>query len=177
MRHYSEADLLETYYTAPGSSMPVMMHLASCPDCAARYERLESKLRKVSEPCSVEEKPATFWSRQRHLVLRGVEERQRNAMQLRRFSRIAAAAVISFVLGGTIVYESVTPEQHTSAPRPQATATAAPGALLSANHEKSDELLTRDPWQSEELSDFHKVVEWESWEPEGGVVKPGKGAL
>jgi hypothetical protein len=156
--------------------MPVMMHLASCPDCAERYERLENKLRKMSEPCSVDEKPATFWSRQRHGVLRSVEDRQRHAAQLRRFSRIAAAAVISFVLGGTIVYETVLPEQHDHAPRPQATTTTAPGTLLSANHEKSDELLTRDPWQSDELSDFHKVVEWESWEPEGGA-KPGKGAL
>ena len=44
-KHFSEAELLETYYTQPGESMPVMMHLASCSDCAARYERLERKLR------------------------------------------------------------------------------------------------------------------------------------
>ena len=43
--HYSEADLLETYYMQPGASMPVMMHLAGCADCAARYERLEKKVR------------------------------------------------------------------------------------------------------------------------------------
>jgi hypothetical protein len=106
-----------------------------------------------------------------------VEDRQRHAAQLRRFSRVAAAAVISFVLGGTVVYESVTPERHTGAPAPQATGTAAPGTLLGASREKTpDELLARDPWQSEELSDFHNVVEWESWEPETGT-KPGKGAL
>ena len=45
MKHYSEADLLETYYTQPGESMPVMMHLAGCHDCAARYQRLAQKLR------------------------------------------------------------------------------------------------------------------------------------
>ena len=27
MKHYSEADLLETYYTQPGQSMPVMMRI------------------------------------------------------------------------------------------------------------------------------------------------------
>jgi hypothetical protein len=177
MRHYSEADLLETYYTAPGASMPVMMHLASCTDCAERYERLEGKLRRVAEPCDVDAKPATFWSRQRQAVLRGVEDHERHAVQLRRFSRIAAAAIISFVLGGTVVYESVTPEQHASLPGPQLTGPAAPGTTLSASREKAaEELLTRDPWQSEELSDFHNVVEWETWVPENGA-KPGKGAL
>lgn len=44
VKHFSEADLLGTWYTAPGESLPVMMHLADCPDCAARYERLEKKM-------------------------------------------------------------------------------------------------------------------------------------
>ena len=47
-KHYSEADLLETYYMQPGQSLPVMMHLAECNDCAARYERLEHKLREAA---------------------------------------------------------------------------------------------------------------------------------
>src|SRR6185295_4942814 len=65
--HYTEADLLETYYTQPGESMPVMMHLAQCSECAARYERLERKLRDAAS-CDVE-RPDTFWSRQRHLIM------------------------------------------------------------------------------------------------------------
>ena len=44
-RHYSEAELLETWYTKPGESMPVMMHLADCAECAERWERLDRKLR------------------------------------------------------------------------------------------------------------------------------------
>ena len=56
--HYSEADLLETYYTAPGQSMPVMMHLAGCTECAARYERLDRKLREAAA-CHTE-RPDTF---------------------------------------------------------------------------------------------------------------------
>ena len=47
MKHFSEADLLETYYTEPGQSMPVMMHLAECKECAARYARLDRKLREA----------------------------------------------------------------------------------------------------------------------------------
>ena len=46
--HFTEADLLETYYMEPGASMPVMMHLANCADCAARYERLDRKLREAA---------------------------------------------------------------------------------------------------------------------------------
>jgi len=44
-RHYSEADLLETWFEKPGAPMPVMMHLADCPPCAERYERVEAKMR------------------------------------------------------------------------------------------------------------------------------------
>ena len=44
-KHYSEADLLETYYMLPDQSAPVMQHLRRCDDCIARYNRLEQKLR------------------------------------------------------------------------------------------------------------------------------------
>lgn len=42
--HFTEADLLETYYTAPGESLPVMMHLADCESCAATYDKLQKKM-------------------------------------------------------------------------------------------------------------------------------------
>src|SRR5213082_3253280 len=51
--HYTEADLLETYYLQPGESMPVMMHLAQCSECSVRYEKLERKLREVAS-CETE---------------------------------------------------------------------------------------------------------------------------
>ena len=44
MKHFSEAELLETWYAPAGSSLPTMLHLAVCSVCAVRYERLESKL-------------------------------------------------------------------------------------------------------------------------------------
>ena len=46
--HYTEADLLETYYAEPGASMPVMIHLAGCDGCAAKYERLDRKMREAA---------------------------------------------------------------------------------------------------------------------------------
>ena len=103
--HYSEADLLETYYTQPGESMPVMMHLASCSECAARYERLERKLREAAV-CHVDEKPETFWSRQRLSVMRTLDVNRRKSADFVRASRIAAAALLAFVLGGAVVFSS-----------------------------------------------------------------------
>src|SRR5437763_15469635 len=121
MKHYNEADLLETYYTQPGESMPVMLHLASCRDCAARYERLERKLREAAV-CNTE-KPATFWTRQRLQIMRRVDAQHAHARTTARTLRVAAAAILSFFLGGAPGYETVKPVQPQPAP-----AVAAPSA-------------------------------------------------
>lgn len=135
MTHYSEADLLETYYTQPGESMPVMMHLAGCSDCAARYERLERKLHDLSS-CHTAEKPESFWARQRLAILRRMEPRRRFVS-----ARLAAAVVLAFSLGGLAVYT---------------TRDAPPAAEVQVS-------VPDDPWQSEELQDYAGVVQWESW--------------
>lgn len=154
MKHFSEAELLETYYTQPGESMPVMMHLADCSDCAARYERLERKLREAAA-CNTE-KPATFWTRQKLQIMRRIDAQNANAISARRTLRVAAAAILSFFLGGAVVYESVKPV-YQPAPMVKVApvdAQAAPAPSATDIH---------DAWQSEELQDFHNVVEWESW--------------
>lgn len=155
MRHFSEADLLETYYTQPGESMPVMMHLADCSDCAARYERLERKLREASV-CTTE-KPATFWTRQRLQIMRRIDAHQSHASSARRTLRIAAAAILSFFLGGAVVYESVKPVHQPARTINVAPVAAQPAPAPSDIH---------DAWQSDELQDFHNVVEWEAWVPD-----------
>jgi predicted anti-sigma-YlaC factor YlaD len=161
--HFSEADLLETYYTQPGESMPVMMHLADCSECAARYERLERKLREAAA-CTTE-KPATFWTRQRLQIMRRVDAQQSHAMSARRMLRVAAAAILSFFLGGAVVYESVKP-----AHQPPRIINIAPVAAQTAPA-PSD---IHDAWQSEELQDFHNVVEWEAWVPDNKTTpNPG----
>jgi hypothetical protein len=157
MKHYSEADLLETYYTQPGESMPVMMHLASCRDCAARYERLEKKLREVAA-CDTE-KPATFWTRQRLQIMRRVDAQNAHAKTAARTLRVAAAAILSFFLGGAVVYETVKPAQH----QPALIVKAAPSVAAIPAPAAND---IHDAWQSDELRDFHNVVEWEAWVPE-----------
>ena len=155
MKHYSEADLLETYYTQPGESMPVMMHLADCRDCAARYERLERKLRETAA-CHTE-KPATFWTRQRMQIMRRVDKQQAHTAIAARTLRVAAVAILSFFLGGALVYETVKPTQQHPVTVMKTVPVTAPAPTTNDIH---------DAWQSDELKDFHNVVEWESWVPE-----------
>ena len=150
IKHYSEAELLETHYMMPGESAPVMQHLAKCDDCIARYNRLEQKLR-AAAACPT--KPATFWSFQRGSIMRRVDAKRRESTSAPRTWRVAAAAVLAFFLGGAVVYETVKPVKVVAPPPIQAPVAAAPE-------------LTVDPWQNDELKDFHAVVEWESWVPE-----------
>lgn len=148
--HYSEADLLETYYMQPGASMPVMMHLADCTDCASRYERLEKKVRGLAA-CAHDEKPDTFWARQRFAVLRKIGSRQSSTFA--RVTRIAAAALLVAGLGGWITLRQAEPS-------PAATATMQPMPEITVQV-----TTPADPWDSEELDEFHSLVAWESWEP------------
>lgn len=156
-QHFSEADLLETYYTQPGESMPVMMHLARCSACAARYERLERKLREAAS-CETQ-KPDTFWTRQRLSITRRIDEHRRASRSIARTLRLAAAVSLAFFLGGAVVYKSVEPQLEQAPPVVVTTHDA-------QKVERHDELLlsnSRDAWQSEELKDLHPIVDWEKW--------------
>ena len=151
-KHFSEAELLETHYTQPGDSMPVMMHLASCADCAAKYERLEKKLRGLAS-CAPE-KPQTFWTRQRLSIVRGIDARRGQLDTAARTWRVAAALVLAFMLGGMVVYKSVEPGLKAPVVVVQK---AVPVAA------KPAEEPAHDAWQADELREFHGMVEWESW--------------
>ena len=170
--HFSEADLLETYYTRPGESMPVMMHLADCAECAARYERLEAKMRGLRS-CHHEEQPETFWIRQRMSIMRKVGQRREQRVTAARVMRFAAAAMV-VLLFGMLAWSRV--DQSTSlrvAPATQTSSASAP--LVDSSTRRLDDSTTRplvdssssDPWQSEELDDYSAMVDWESWVEEG----------
>lgn len=161
-QHYSEADLLETYYTQPGDSMPVMMHLAGCTDCAARYERLEAKLRGTAS-CHAE-KPETFWARQRIGVMRKIDAQRTRSGSVARITRVAAAAIFALVIGGVITLRQ---HETTPATTTYATVTHAP-ATTAAPNDSTLTAVPADPWKSEELEDFHSMVAWESWTTENG---------
>jgi hypothetical protein len=158
-QHYSEADLLETYYTQPGESMPVMMHLADCSDCAARYEKLERKLRGLAA-CS-HDKPETFWARQRIGVMRKIDGQRSRSSYATRMA--AAAAFVVVLTGGVWTWREGSQAQRLTGVQPTQTAavTYEPASLEASE--------PTDPWQSEELKDFQSVVAWESWvESENG---------
>ena len=143
--HFTEADLLETYYMQPGESMPVMMHLASCEECASRYDRLGRKLREAAS-CETE-RPATFWVRQRHLVMHAIAKRREHRVSIARTFRVAAVAAFAFILGTEIMYKSLDTKPLPNTPIQRAQLRP----------------MTDDPWDSKELKTFHSVVEWENW--------------
>jgi hypothetical protein len=171
MKHYSEADLLETYYMQPGQSMPVMMHLAECTDCAARYERLEAKLRQ-SASCHTNP-PETFWSRQRHTIMRTIRVRRERSVIAVRAWRTAAAAALAFLLGGAIVFETVKPSVSKTQTTTVVQSVTSKPPLVGEPATKTppEDLLLHDAWQSDELRQFHGVVQWESWTPETTTAK------
>lgn len=144
-QHYSEADLLETYYTQPGESLPVMLHLADCAACAARYERLETKIRGLAA-CD-DDKPAAFWARQRGSIMRRVGRQRYTPV----FARVAAAALVALVIGATVAWP-IREKKIVQQPVVEA------------------EVLTMsdDPWESEPLQEYQPLVEWESWVDDGG---------
>jgi len=152
--HFSEADLLETYYTRPGESLPVMMHLADCADCAARYERLESKMRGLSSCHRDEEKPETFWARQRISVMRKIDHRRERSAAIARVTRVAAAAMLVMVLSGLLLWKRTDAPAH---PVVKAVQTA------TLDDSETRRLEDSNPWQSEELKDYSSMVDWESW--------------
>ncbi|HEX7421642.1 MAG TPA: hypothetical protein VF505_17255 [Thermoanaerobaculia bacterium] len=155
--HFSEADLLETYYLQPGESMPVMMHLAVCDECGTKYERLERKLR---EAAACPTKPETFWSRQRLSIMRRIAAHPAKVARLGAAARIAAAATLAFVLGGAVVYHQTKPIAVPAQPA---------GATAAAKAPNVDDMHAPiNPWESEELKEFHGVVQWESWVDQSG---------
>ena len=161
-QHFSEADLLETYYTRPGESMPVMMHLADCTDCAARYERLERKMQGL-RACPHGEKPETFWARQRMSIMRKIDNRRERSASIARVTRIAAAAMIVLVLGALVTWDRV--DEPTSLPVVE---TVQSTSLDDSSTRRLDSSSSSaDPWQSDELQDYSSMVAWETWVEDG----------
>jgi anti-sigma factor RsiW len=160
-QHYSESDLLETWYTAPGESMPVMMHLADCPECAERWERLDRKIRSLAA-CE-EGRPASFWARQRHSIMHSIEQRQARPSAAF-FRPLALAAVALLALG--LLLAGAWGWLWTDPATPQATSSVVT-ATAEASQPVAELSVPTDPWQSEELNDLHSLVAWESWIEDG----------
>ena len=148
--HFTEADLLDTYYMKPGESMPVMMHLARCEECAARYDRLDRKIREAAA-CHVD-KPESFWAHQRDAIMESLARRPRKSALV---SAAAAAVLVTFIAGATVLFKEQPP-----APKPQPVAVHAQAPVAVAVNVP----ISSDPWDSEPLQEFASVVDWENWE-------------
>lgn len=159
-KHYSEADLLETYYMTPGQASPLVAHINACEECQQRYRRLADKLREIAA-CPTE-KPPTFWARQRLMITRALERSRQRSHRAARIARIAAAAILVFALGGVTVYETVPRKQPVVVTQQTVAPVTAPDDLQ----------VPRDPWQSDELKDFGAVVQWQSWVAQSGAANP-----
>ncbi|HEV3486579.1 MAG TPA: hypothetical protein VG106_14305 [Vicinamibacterales bacterium] len=157
-QHYSEADLLETYYTQPGESLPVMMHLADCADCAARYERVEKKVRGLAA-CE-HDKPETFWARQRMSIMRRIDAEGRRTSTFARGARLAAAAALVVVVGGVATWQ-VNEESRSQGVEKKTTTASV--SLDDSTTRRLDDSAAADPWQSDELNEYQSMVAWESW--------------
>ena len=155
-QHFSEADLLETYYTQPGESMPVMMHLADCAECAARYERLERKMRGLAA-CAHDEKPETFWARQRISIMRKIDAQPRDA-SIARARASPPRRCSCCVLGGIADVGSIEPRATS---RPSRRGRAATSADDSTTRRLDD--VRPIPGSPTSWKDYHSMVAWESW--------------
>ena len=82
-----------------------------------------------------------------------MQRQRRQSARAPRTWRVAAAALLAFFLGGAVVCETVRPQAK---PAVQTNAPAPPSVAAAPE-------VTADPWQSDELKDFHAVVQWESW--------------
>jgi predicted anti-sigma-YlaC factor YlaD len=152
-RHYSEADLLETYYMQPDEASGIIAHVNDCNECQDRYRKLAQKLRDVAA-CPTE-KPSTFWTRQRLMIMRAVDNARTRSNRATRTSRIAAAALLSFLLGGAVVYKTIPHQQKQQ-----------PVVVVAQQPSEADDVnldVPRDPWQSDELKDFGALTAWEQW--------------
>ena len=152
IKHYTEADLLETYYMQPGEASDIIAHVNECSECQDRYRRLAQKLRDVAACPS--DKPATFWTRQRMIITRAVENARGESHTAARTGRIAAAAMLAFLLGGAVAYKTIQPKSEVVVVTPPTVTSPVASDDLQVPH---------DPWQSDELKDFGTVVQWESW--------------
>lgn len=163
-QHCTEVDLLELYYLPDG---PVAKdgHVSGCSECQARFEHLSAKLRSAADRHlgTVDRLPETFWARQRVAIDRAVQK-QRGAHSPWSF-RTAAALLIA-LLGVVLL---VSRDRIQRAPALIATESAVTAAEAAVTDTAPLNVIgsTDDPWQSEALSSYRSVIDWEEWVDEG----------
>jgi hypothetical protein len=162
-QHCTEVDLLELYYLPDG---PVAKdgHVGGCSECQARFERLSAKLRNAADQHAgaVDRLPETFWVRQRVAIDRAVQKQHQahSPWALR-----TAAALLIALLGVVLL---VSRDRIQRNPERIATETAVTPAQTPIDTAPLTVIgSTDDPWQSDALSSYQSVIDWEEWVDEG----------
>ena len=162
MRHFDELELLDAFYV-PQSATEQMEHMSECAECTQRFAVLSQELRAAAAELDahLDEKPDTFWTRQRLAIMRDLDRGARRA-QVAAVRRFAVAASLFAVVGTALFVHPRGPVTTVPATTTHvAIASPAPEAPAVDVVAASD-----DPWQSDELSSYHDVVQWESWSDE-----------
>lgn len=168
MKHYSEVELLELYYV-PGAATQAYLHVAGCDGCRTTYERLQGKLRTAASSCDrVDEKPETFWTRQRLAILRDVARATPARSVHSRYFAAAAAAILITISGMT--WNANMKNSGGDLSRIESRSTQL--ASVTTDSEADISAAAANPWDSEQLNEYGSVIEWESWDtpaaPAGG---------
>lgn len=150
MKHLEGADLVELALLDVPEDVR-RQHLQRCSSCTLRFTEVRTELAddRAMHHEEVAALPATFWTRQRMAVSRTVRRRLRNAVIAR---LVAAAAVILLIAAGALFNRP-----------PDAVVVESTSPVVSEIAEVPPPEISSDPWESEELSDYQTLVDWESW--------------
>lgn len=151
MQHLDHADLVELSLVDENDDRTE--HLKNCADCLAAMKLVAVELEadRSAIDSEVASMPASFWQRQEMSITREVARQRRRRYTI----RYAAAAVFAVVAASGAFF--MQPETVVVAPVQQQVAIPAAEEQLSGE---------ADPWESEQLSDYSSLVDWESWDVE-----------
>lgn len=153
-RHLDDAALLEAYYL-DDSIGDAAEHLSTCAECRGRLDVVVALVREESP---ADERPESFWQRQRLSIARRIAQEQSRRPSYRRAGNVAAAAVLAFVLGGLLLFRNASDDAPKHHPVTQSVTVSA-----ATEQQNLEVTVPKDPWESDELKSFGSVVEWESW--------------
>lgn len=150
MKHLEMADLVELMLVDDERSAK-HLHVSSCETCTRKLAEVREVIAKqrAEHRSELGAKDATFWSRQRIAASRSVS-RHRNGQLAARVA--AAAALVAVISGGAYFSSNIANAPEVAVPVQ---------ADLAAS-----ETTPEDPWQSDQLSDYGALVDWESWAAE-----------
>lgn len=167
--HPDLADLAGHFW-APAEESRIAHHLDTCRRCRQSYVNLAAELQEHARrhDREVEEKPATFWARQRIAIQRSIEDprARRVSPGVRVVFGLATAAVLALAiaLGAWLARapSGLKPGRPGTTPA-TATSTISSNGTPATAAAQLFEARTDDPWSTSELEPFHPVVEWEGW--------------